>query len=74
MFDDVKGRFSFIDLWGKIRDSIISEMPENVSLASGWEDLLYQHIKSELFNLLEEKKLSQIFDEEKKKMLLSVNR
>ena len=74
VFDDVEDRFSFLDLWGKTRESIISEMPENLSLSPGWEDVLYQHIKSELFNLLEEEKLSQIFDEEKKEMLLSVNR
>lgn len=70
----VTGQFTFQELWEKTKEAILFEMPEEVSFAPGWEDTLYPHIKTVLFSLLAEKKLSQFFDGEVKEMVLSVNR
>lgn len=67
------GAFSFPQLWGQIKEAIFSGPLDKYSLESGWESVLYSHLKERIFLLLEDGRVTQTFDDDRKKMILSVN-
>lgn len=74
MLSKSDGALSFIEIWGDIDEALFSGQLNEYSLEPGWEPVLYSHIKNRIFQLLDENRIIQNFDEGRKEMLLRVNR